>query len=60
MSRECETSLCEASKARNENNFFDPSLSSTYQDLGMTAEIWFGSGKLAGHFGTDDFIVGQG
>lgn len=60
LSAECDTKKCEDSKFFTENDFFDPSVSSSYVDLDYWATIYFGSGKLMGHFGQDDFIVGVG
>jgi hypothetical protein len=42
-----------------ENYYFDPKQSSTYKDKDYRATIYFGSGKLEGHFGTDDLIIGE-
>jgi hypothetical protein len=58
LSSECSTDKCQKSKEFKENYFFNKDESNTYEELGNTASIMFGSGKLAGHFGKDSFSIG--
>jgi len=40
--------------------FFNADTSSTYQDTGEAAKIFFGSGSLEGSFGRDNFHIDNG
>jgi len=49
---------CRNAKTIRENHmFFNPDSSSSYEDTGEAAKIFFGSGSLEGSFGRDDFYI---
>ena len=55
LSSDCQSPRCQpASK----NQYFDPVGSSTFQMTEHRRSIMFGSGKLSGYFGRDDFRLG--
>ncbi|CDW75789.1 pepsinogen c precursor [Stylonychia lemnae] len=56
LSSECTTDSCK----NGINQFFNPDNSPTFSNLHLRDEIMFGSGKLSGYFGEDDFRLGLG
>jgi Eukaryotic aspartyl protease len=57
LSSYCNNFRCRPGSA---NKYFTPALSETFENTGRWTQIEFGSGKLRGFFGIDDFRVGQG
>jgi Eukaryotic aspartyl protease len=55
LSSDCTSTRC---KPGSNNDYYTPSLSTTFTNLNSWTAIQFGSGKLSGYFATDDFVVG--
>ena len=56
LSSDCTSHRCHPGSP---NNFFTPSLSTTFLNTSHWTSISFGSGKLRGYFGVDDFRLGD-
>ena len=57
LSSQCTNNRC---KPGSKNQYFTPEKSNTFFNTSKWTSIEFGSGKLRGYFGYDDFRVGTG